>query len=104
MPFQRGHAQLGGVRPGFSQVTKRKYLAKWEQVFDSTDPIKKLTELANSDYPEFLRLGLAAMPKDQTVDLTISRFSAWTPEQLRRFIVTGQYPDGEDGDVGDVGD
>lgn len=73
MPFENGTPKpaTSGVQLGFSQAVKRKYLKRWEEVFDSTNPNKKLTELANENYPEFLRLGIAAMPKDQVIDQTI---------------------------------
>ncbi len=92
MGFTLGNEKVGGVTRGMSQAVKRKYLKQWEKVFDGTDPIKKLTDLAEKDYAEFIRLGLAAMPKDLDVDVTVSRFSSWSVEELRHFILTGEYP------------
>ncbi len=71
MEFKEGNqVAKGHGRPrGSGSQAKAKYLSKWGEVFDSTNPIKKLTEIANNDYAEFIRLGLAAMPKDTNVDI-----------------------------------
>jgi len=88
MPFQKGN-KYGGQSPGRPKGSKgaqvkSKYLAKWEQVFEDTNPIEKLTALAEKDYSEFLRLGLAAMPRDQKLE--VEDHQTMTDEEYRKQV------------------
>ena len=94
--FEEGNkAAVGHGRPKGSKggQVRSKYLAKWEQVFEATNPIEKLTAVAEKDYTEFIRLGLAAMPKSQRLEVETNEFDSWTAEELEHFIKTGKYPD-----------
>ena len=81
-----------GVK-GRSGKVKEKYLAYWEQVFENCDPIGNLTKLANSNYTEFIKLGLSAMPREAKIDVTVSRYESWSDDDLINFLESGAYPD-----------
>ena len=72
---------------------KSKYLAKWEEVFEATNPVEKLTALAEKDYAEFVRLGLAAMPKSQKLDIETNPFADKSDEELKHYIAHGKWPE-----------
>jgi len=88
----RQNGKLGG-RPRGSKgaQVKSKYLAKWEQVFEDTNPIEKLTALAEKDYSEFIRLGLAAMPKNQKLDIDTNPFGDRSIEELNYYIANQKW-------------
>ena len=90
--FAPGNAG-GGNTPGRSHRVKDKYLKKWEEVFDSCDPRQKLMDLAERDFPEFVRLGLAAMPKEHRLDANINIFDGRSDVELEHFACTGEWPD-----------
>ena len=94
--FEEGNkAAVGHGRPKGSKgaQVKSKYLAKWEQVFEATNPVEKLTALAEKDYTEFIRLGLAAMPKSQKLDIDTNPFADKSDEELKHYIAHGKWPE-----------
>lgn len=94
--FQEGnqYGKLGGRPKGSKGAqVKSKYLAKWEEVFEATNPIEKLTALAEKDYTEFIRLGLAAMPKNQKLDIETNPFENRSIEELNHYIAHGKWPE-----------
>jgi hypothetical protein len=81
MGFEKGN-QLG-KNAHHGRFIKEKYLKKWDEVFEK-DPLKKLTQLAEENYSEFLRLGIAAMPKDHNIDAKVEH--NLPPEQLQQAV------------------
>lgn len=98
MPFKKGQSGNLNGRPQGSKgaQVKSKYLAKWEQVFEDTKPIEKLTALAEKDYPEFLRLGIAVMPKNQKLDIETNPFGDRTTEELNYYIAHQKWPEDDE--------
>jgi len=64
--------------------SKTKYLQKWQEVFDQ-DPIETLEKIKKDNPAEFMRLGIAAMPKD--IDISGNIFGDMDDETLQKFIV-----------------
>jgi hypothetical protein len=90
--FQPGH-KFGGGTTGRPGRVKAKYLKKWEEVFDSCNPEEKLMELADSNFPEFIKLGLAAMPKETKIQTDINIFEGRSDAELEYFAVNGRWLD-----------
>ena len=82
--FAEGNcANRHGPQEGISHHIRRKYLKKWEEVFDSDPEILK--EIKDKNKPEFIRLGLAAFPREEKIDLTDNRKSM-TDDEFRKQV------------------
>lgn len=88
MKWEKG-VQNGGSKPGIARRSKEKVLAHWMKIFNERG-VGILEGLSKDDPSEFMKIGLALFPKD--VDVTMNQFSSWTPEELHKFISTGEYP------------
>jgi len=88
-----GKGNNTGTNPeGKSHFIRRKFLNKWDQVF-SEDAVETLKNIKVKNPVEFMRLGVAAFPKEQKIDLTNK--PQYTEEELKQALKEALSQDGD---------
>ncbi len=94
-------AKRGGRKPGSGAAQVKARLTQlMDEVFSEgskEERLQRLRAVRDSDMSGFLEIFVRLLPKDTNIDLSLNRFSSWTPDELRQFIATGEYPNHEEG-------
>ena len=81
MPFQIGN-KLGGNPRNKSHKYKEKVLEKWFDQFQKEGTTKKIHELWDTDFPEYMRIFIALMPKETKIEADIN----WTEDDKKEAL------------------